>query len=109
MGALERWNVSTEDEKNIFRSQLLKESKSQQTSQQQQQQKPSQEAIIYKTPFLAFSHQKRAEICEENPEMKPIQVMHQVEDLWQSLSSKDKEKYNQIMKQSPPSNVSRER
>ena len=54
--------------------------------------------IIFYNVFSAFSREKRAEIHKTNPEMKPYQVMCQIEYLWQKLPCEEKQKYNQIGK-----------
>ena len=48
--------------------------------------------------FSAFSREKRKELLIENPEMKPIQVMNQIEYLWQNLPYEEKQRYYSIEK-----------
>ena len=83
--AVEKWNSFSKDEKDFFQSKLAKEEKNEQP-------------LKNETPFSAFSRQKRTEIQKTNPDMKPYQVMCQIEYLWQNLPCKEKQKYNLIGK-----------
>ena len=77
--AVEKWNSFSKDEKDFFQSKLVKEKKNEQP-------------LKNETTFSAFSRQKRAEIQKMNPEMKPYQVMRQIEYLWQKLQCEEKQK-----------------
>ena len=61
-------------------------------------QTPYKQKIIFSDVFSAFSREKRKELLKRNPEMKPIQVMNQIEYLWQNLPYEEKQKYNPIEK-----------
>ena len=80
--ALQEWNRAEDEDKNKFR------------------QNPKKiHALKNETPFITFSKAKRHEILASNPGMKPIDIMHKIEDLWMNLPHSEKIKYNAMHKE----------
>ena len=75
--ALQEWNKADDEDKDKFRQQPKKI-----------------QALRNESPFTAFSKAKRHEIVASNPGIKPIEVMHQIEELWMNLPHREKIKYN---------------
>ena len=75
--ALQKWNKASDEDKEKFRKIAKKAHSSR-----------------IQTPLAVFSREKRSEIVASNPEIKPIEVMQKIEELWMNLPHSEKLKYN---------------